>query len=83
MITASDAPNTLETDKHYVIVPMLYREPHQDLMAIYGTHHQGKPVAPDFSYTSSSNTEWLSVADLREQIRAHVDPDFQPSGSNS
>ncbi len=83
MITASDAPNTLETDRHYVIVPMLYREPRQDLMAIYAAHHHGKRVAPDFSYTSSANTEWLSVADLRELIRAHVDPDFRPSGSNS
>ena len=76
MITSSDSPNTLETDQHYVIVPMLYQESRDDLMARYGAHHKGIPVPMDFSYNSGTNTEWLSAAQIRELVRKHVDPDF-------
>jgi UDP-N-acetylglucosamine 4,6-dehydratase (inverting) len=76
MITSSDAPNTLATDKNYVIVPMLYQESRDALMARYGAHHRGTPVAADFSYNSGTNTEWLGAAQIRELIRQHVDPDF-------
>jgi UDP-N-acetylglucosamine 4,6-dehydratase (inverting) len=76
MITASDAPNTLETDNNYIIVPMLYQESRDDLMARYGAHHRGVPVPIDFSYNSGTNTEWLSAVEIRELIRQHVDPDF-------
>jgi UDP-N-acetylglucosamine 4,6-dehydratase (inverting) len=76
MITSSDAPNTLETDHHYIIVPMLYQESRDVLMDRYGAHHRGKPVAQDFCYSSGTNNEWLNAAELRELIRQHVDPDF-------
>jgi UDP-N-acetylglucosamine 4,6-dehydratase (inverting) len=76
MITSSDAPNTLETDKNYIIVPMLYEESRDELMARYGGHHQGTRVPIDFSYNSGTNTEWLSAVDIRELICQHVDPDF-------
>lgn len=76
MITTSDAPNTIETDKNYVIVPMLYQESRDDLMARYAAHHRGKPVPSDFSYNSGENSEWLSAEQIRELIREHVDPDF-------
>ena len=76
MITSSDAPNTLETDHHYIIVPMLYQESRDDLMQRYGAHHRGKPVAQAFCYSSGTNNEWLTAAELRELIRQHVDPDF-------
>lgn len=76
MITSSDAPNTLETDNNYIIVPMLYQESRDELMTRYGSHHQGTPVPVDFSYNSGTNTEWLSALQIRELIRQHVDPDF-------
>ncbi|WAC20192.1 UDP-N-acetylglucosamine 4,6-dehydratase (inverting) [Luteolibacter sp. SL250] len=78
MITASDAPNTLETEKNYVIVPMLYQETRDDLMARYAAHHGGEAVPSDFSYNSGENTEWLSVDEMRALIRKHVCADFQP-----
>jgi len=78
MITASDAPNTLETTRNYVIVPMLYQEARDELMARYAAHHNGETVPSDFSYNSGENTEWLSVDELRTLIRKHVCPDFQP-----
>ncbi len=76
MITSSDAPNTIETDKNYVIVPMLYQESRDDLMDRYAAHHNGKPVPNDFNYNSGENSEWLSAEQIRELIREHVDPDF-------
>lgn len=78
MITASDAPNTIETEKNYVIVPMLYQETRDDLMARYAAHHHGKAVPVTFSYNSGENTEWLSVDEMRALIRKHVCADFQP-----
>jgi UDP-N-acetylglucosamine 4,6-dehydratase len=76
MITSSDAPSTLETGSNYVIVPMLYEESRDELMARYGAHHRGTPVSVDFCYNSGTNTDWLSAAQIRELIRQHVDPDF-------
>ena len=76
MITTSDAPNTLETERNYVIVPMLYQETRDDLMARYAAHHQGTPVDNEFRYNSGENTDWLSAEQIRELIREHVDPDF-------
>jgi UDP-N-acetylglucosamine 4,6-dehydratase len=78
MITTSDAPNTLATQKNYVIVPMLYQEARDDLMTRYSTHHGGEPVPANFSYNSGENTEWLSVDEMRALIRKHVCADFQP-----
>lgn len=77
MITASDAPNTLETETNYVIVPMLYQESRDDLMARYTAHHNGRAVPSNFCYNSGENTEWLSVDELRALIRKHVRTDFE------
>jgi UDP-N-acetylglucosamine 4,6-dehydratase (inverting) len=76
MITASDAPNTLETATNYVIVPMLYQESRDSLMARYAKHHGGTPVAEDFRYNSGENTQWLDAAQLRALIKEHVDSSF-------
>lgn len=76
MITTSDAPNTLETEKNYVIVPMLYGRTPSDLLTEYAAYHGGRPVGRDFRYNSGENKEWLSAEELRDLIREHVDPDF-------
>ena len=76
MITASDAPNTIETEKNYVIVPMLYQETRDKLMERYAKHHNGTPVAEDFRYNSGENTQWLDAAQLRTLIKEHVDASF-------
>ncbi len=76
MITASDAPNTLETAKNYVIVPMLYQESRDALMARYAKQHNGTPVAEDFRYNSGENTQWLDALQLRALIKEHVDASF-------
>ena len=37
-----------------------------------------KPVQNGFCYGSGDNDQFLSVTDLRDLIRKHVDPHFQP-----
>jgi len=74
MITASDSFSTFDLGNYYAILPS------------DGTIQQRyesaglplKPVPPGFAYNSGSNTEFLSVVQLRELIRKHVDPGFQP-----
>jgi UDP-N-acetylglucosamine 4,6-dehydratase (inverting) len=76
MITVADAPNTLETDRHFVIVPSLVGRSHHEALAQYQRHHQGRVVPEGFRYSSGDNTEWLTVPQLRDLIRRHVDPTF-------
>lgn len=71
MITASDSQNTIETERYYIIVPMLSDYSRDDLMARYAKHHNGKPVPEGFCYSSGANTQWLSVEDLRRLIEVH------------
>lgn len=72
MITAADALNTFEFEKHFVIAPSSQNNPVRDACIAKG----GKEVAEGFNYNSGSNSEWLSVSDLRSLIRKHVDASF-------
>lgn len=74
MITETDSQNTLEFDNYFVIVPT---NPKWNVDQ-YLEHYQGKRVPFGFRYSSGANSEWLSVEELREQIRRHVQPDFKP-----
>jgi UDP-N-acetylglucosamine 4,6-dehydratase len=76
MITESDSQNTIENERYYVIVPMLSGRKHEDTIAKYAAHHRATPVTSGFRYSSDKNTDWLSVDQLRELIREHVDPAF-------
>ncbi len=78
MITESDSQNTIENDRYYVIVPMLSGRKHADTIAKYAEYHQAKTVTPGFRYSSDKNTEWLSVVELQDLIRQHVDSSFHP-----
>jgi UDP-N-acetylglucosamine 4,6-dehydratase (inverting) len=74
MITASDSFTTIDLGDYYAILPsdgkvqQLYQE------AVISTN----PVPKGFAYNSGSNPEFISVDQLRELIRAHVDPAFHP-----
>jgi UDP-N-acetylglucosamine 4,6-dehydratase/5-epimerase len=76
MITASDSASTIENDRYYVIVPMLYGESREDLLRRYSAHHGGTLVEPEFRYSSGQNRDWLTVDQIRALIRQHVDPHF-------
>ncbi|HJA93843.1 MAG TPA: UDP-N-acetylglucosamine 4,6-dehydratase (inverting) [Candidatus Eisenbergiella merdipullorum] len=63
MITTEDSFNTYEYDKHYIVYPQMVFNDRQvpDL--------SGKKVKEGFSYSSGSNSEWLSVGQLRERLK--------------
>ena len=60
MISEDDSRRTLELDDRYVILPTVanwdFAQP------------EGELVSDGFSYRSNTNSEWLSVEDLRELI---------------
>jgi FlaA1/EpsC-like NDP-sugar epimerase len=76
MITESDSPNTIQNTRYFVIAPMLYGRSMKDTLAAYAAHHKATLVENGFRYSSGTNTDWLSVAQLRDLIRRHVDPAF-------
>jgi FlaA1/EpsC-like NDP-sugar epimerase len=76
MITESDSASTVQNSHYFVIVPMLYGLAPKDTLVNYATHHKAKPVESTFRYSSGTNTEWLSIEQLRDLIRRHVDPAF-------
>ncbi len=66
MITAEDAPNTYEYDQHYVIYPQMVWADYRRQAPL------GKKVEDGFSYSSGTNTWWLTVEEIRERL-AQVD----------
>ena len=74
MITASDSFTTIDLGFYYAILPsdggLLQRYQQAGIPL--------RPVEPGFAYNSGSNPEFLTVEQLRELIREHVDPAFQP-----
>ena len=79
MITTSDSPNTIETDRYYVIVPNLMGHSFAETLESYGNHHGGGLVPEGFCYSSGSNSDWLTVEQLRSLIVEHCDPNFAPA----
>ncbi|CCG99136.1 UDP-N-acetylglucosamine 4,6-dehydratase [Fibrella aestuarina BUZ 2] len=72
MITETDSLNTIETDRYYVITPSTPTWSIDDYLSAF----DGKRVAEGFKYNSGTNEEWLTVDQLRSEIRQHVDPQF-------
>jgi UDP-N-acetylglucosamine 4,6-dehydratase/5-epimerase len=68
MITASDSPNTVDLGAYYAILPSGGEYTVDDYIARTGARR----VAPGFSYDSGSNSDFLSVPQLREMISAQV-----------
>ena len=68
MITQVDSLSTIETDKYYIIVPHLPFTPMNETMEKFKQFHQGRSIEEGFSYASNTNSEWLSVEDLRGLI---------------
>ena len=74
MITVSDSFSTIDLGSYYAILP-------SDGSVQSHYHSAGLPVVPvkaGFAYSSGSNVDFLSVDKIRELIREHVDPTFQP-----
>lgn len=64
MITKDDCRSTYEFDKHYIIYPHFewWDESRNDRSG-------GKLVEDGFEYSSANNSQWLSVEQIREQLK--------------
>lgn len=74
MITSSDSNSTIDLGSYYAILP-------SDgwVQRNYQKHGiKMHPVECGFAYNSGSNPDFLSVEQIRNLIREHVDSNFQP-----
>ncbi len=62
MVTVEDSYMTYEYDKHFIVYPQVTWNDRQK------RNLSGKKVADGFSYSSGSNTEWLSVEQIRQLL---------------
>lgn len=72
MITASDSYNTFDLGKYYTILPTVPNWKLEDYIKAF----DAKKVAQGFSYNSGTNSEWLTVDEIRAFIIEHLDKDF-------
>ena len=67
MINIEDARHTIEYDTHYMIIPEIYTH-RPELLAKFLKGRAGKEPPAGFSYTSDTNTDWISSEELRGLI---------------
>lgn len=72
MITSSDSYNTYDLGRYYTILPSIPNFNLDDFKVTFNA----KKVDKGFTYNSGTNTEWETVASLRELIKEHVDSNF-------
>ena len=76
MITSSDSFSTMDLGNYYAILP----SGAEALRQRYLKDRKAAPVEPGFAYSSDANSHFLTVQDLRELIKSHVDSDFTVEG---
>ncbi len=67
MVTREDSLHTYEYEKHFIVYPHYNWWEDRDIIP------GGKLVAPEFEYSSGTNTEWLDVEALREKLKTDLD----------
>lgn len=72
MITSSDSFSTYDLGKYYTILPQSLNFKIGDFVDQF----KAKPVTQGFRYNSGENSEWVSVEEIRQLIKQHVDPTF-------
>ena len=72
MITASDSFSTYKIGDYYVIFPPAGFNNREN----YLKERNAVPVEKGFRYNSGDNEEFLTVEQIRELIKEHVDPNF-------
>ena len=73
MITVSDAINTYDIGKYYVILPKKTIFDRNEFIK----HFNAKLVKPNFSYNSGKNSDWETVNSLRKLVKKHVIPNVK------
>lgn len=74
MITKSDSFSTFDLGGYYSILPSTGSA----LAAYKAGNIAAKPVEQGFSYSSGTNTDFLTIEQIRSLIRLHVDKNFRP-----
>jgi UDP-N-acetylglucosamine 4,6-dehydratase (inverting) len=74
MITASDSFSTVDLGNYFAILNTGMGQP----VAEYLQKKKGKKVKKGFCYNSGQNKQFLKVPEIRELIRKHLNPHFQP-----
>lgn len=69
MITSSDSFTTYDLGKYYVILPQVTNWNLDDYISSFNA----KLVPNGFSYSSGQNSEWVTVEELRELIKEHLE----------
>ena len=62
LLTGDESRHSIETEDVYVVLP------EHPWWTAEPRWLEGKPLDDDFTYSSATNTEWLSVEDLRELV---------------
>ncbi len=63
LISREDARETIDVGGHYIVQPAF------DWWGAKETPYKGKPVAPDFEFTSDKNKDWITVPDMRKRLK--------------
>lgn len=71
MITVTDALNTIAFKDYFVILPSMTLWDVEQ----FTTHFNGQRCTDGFAYNSGTNTDWLSVEQLKDLINTHLNPD--------
>ena len=74
MITTSDSFSTIDVGNYYAILP-----PDGQLHSIYEKSNiKFEKIKKGFSYNSGNNDHFLSIEEIRNLIKDHIDPNFCP-----
>ena len=66
MVPVDDAPNTIELDDRFAILPPV--SPYSPTGQYGGLRANGKQCHPEFQYASNTNSEWLAPEDLEDWL---------------
>jgi len=72
MITEHDSINTYDFGQYYVIFPYTLSEDMKDFIK----KNNAKQMPLGFRYSSGTNTRWLTVSEIRDLVKKHIDPNF-------
>lgn len=67
MVTREDSLHTYEYERHFIVYP------HYEWWDDKGILPGGKKVTSEFEYSSGTNTEWLTIEQLRERLKIDLD----------
>ena len=66
MVTREDSMYTYEYKNHYIVYP------HYNWWGKNDIIKGGKLVKPEFEYSSGTNTEWLTVNDIKKKLKTDI-----------